>query len=228
LGYHDVVLADLPALFWPLNETSGAVANDISGNGRHGTIAGMGYNRPSFMAGDPGPGLRSIYPNNPTQVTRAHESWMNSDSITYEVWGKPDATSTVGGGNVVFGMDDQLRSTWGYSPESNNGNYQGVITTDIRNQLNQGGQHSGTPGSCPPGVGSHIVLSYDAVTDLLRLYRNGVQRHQWSFADGIRNGTATLQLGGANWGWDWMKFAVYTYALPADRVLAHYNVGMGL
>jgi hypothetical protein len=36
----DAILTDNPVLYYPLNEPSGVVANDWSGNGRHGTIAG--------------------------------------------------------------------------------------------------------------------------------------------------------------------------------------------
>ncbi|MGC9238014.1 MAG: hypothetical protein ACP5GF_14190, partial [Thiomonas sp.] len=36
--YADIVLSDSPVAYWPLNETSGTTAHDLSGNGLNGTI----------------------------------------------------------------------------------------------------------------------------------------------------------------------------------------------
>lgn len=46
----DLIKADAPNLFWPMQETSGAVANDASGNGRHGTNSGCVVAQPGFGA----------------------------------------------------------------------------------------------------------------------------------------------------------------------------------
>lgn len=38
---HDLILADSPVAYWPLNETSGTTATDLSGNGKHGTYSNV-------------------------------------------------------------------------------------------------------------------------------------------------------------------------------------------
>jgi Concanavalin A-like lectin/glucanases superfamily len=47
-GYSSAVLADSPAGYWPLNESSGTTAFDLSGNGNNGTYSG------SFTVGNAG------------------------------------------------------------------------------------------------------------------------------------------------------------------------------
>src|SRR5262249_18064557 len=51
-SYSSIVIAEGPLFYWRFGETSGATANDSSGNGRAGTITSLGaYNQPSLLAG---------------------------------------------------------------------------------------------------------------------------------------------------------------------------------
>jgi hypothetical protein len=40
MSYQSIILADNPVAYWPLDETSGTVAHDLSGNGYNGTYEG--------------------------------------------------------------------------------------------------------------------------------------------------------------------------------------------
>lgn len=46
----DLIKADSPNLFWPMQETSGSTVNDVSGNARHGTNSGCVVAQPGFGA----------------------------------------------------------------------------------------------------------------------------------------------------------------------------------
>src|SRR5690348_11198194 len=53
MTYASVILADNPTVYYPLNETSGTVAHDSSGNGYNGTLAGsITYNQAGPIVGD--------------------------------------------------------------------------------------------------------------------------------------------------------------------------------
>lgn len=71
-------LADSPLGLWPLQETSGSVAADESGNGRDGTYTGGTLG----AAAIDGVGLSSYTTG---RVTIAYGSWMNTDSWTCEI-----------------------------------------------------------------------------------------------------------------------------------------------
>ena len=53
--YFAKVLSTRPTAYWPLSETSGAVANDISGNGYHGAYTGVDLAQPGIGDGRTAP-----------------------------------------------------------------------------------------------------------------------------------------------------------------------------
>lgn len=78
--YANAVLADNPLVYLPLNETSGSVATDISGNGRDGTYANVVLEQYSVVSGSLG---RSIRTDNTTgSITIAHAAWMDTAELT--------------------------------------------------------------------------------------------------------------------------------------------------
>jgi hypothetical protein len=92
--YQSEVLADSPAFYWELAETSGSTAADSSGNGHAGTHT----NSPtvgSSLLGD-GSGASRSYNGSNQYTTVAYGSWMNIANPTCEVRIKPDASALTG------------------------------------------------------------------------------------------------------------------------------------
>ncbi len=89
-SYADLVLESSPLLYWRLDETAGATAEDASGNGRDGTYV----NTPT-LGQDPliqdGKAVL-LDPAQNEEVTRAKEAWMQTmvdGDWSVEMWVKP-------------------------------------------------------------------------------------------------------------------------------------------
>ena len=98
-AYSTAVLADHPVAFYPLNETSGAVAHDASGNAHDGTYSNATLNQPGGVFGDvSGSGAASFAGTG--SVTLPSSSDLSiTGNITLEAWVKTTATglSLIGG-----------------------------------------------------------------------------------------------------------------------------------
>jgi hypothetical protein len=223
--YSAEVLADSPYLYWRLGEPSGSVANDSSGNGRHGTIAGA----PTFgvdgaLVGDSNDAM-GFGGTNET-ITFADTNDLVSFSI--EAWVK-----TLVSGEMIIASRYPSASTdqhFYFYKQSNN-----RIGAILRTPL--GGTFM-TPGTADApalndGNWHHVVVTLvnGGGTGNCKLYCDG---ELVSIND--RTGSFTLTnvpfiVGGrdsdalSRWNGSLDEIAYYNSALSPKRVVQHYDAG---
>jgi hypothetical protein len=232
-SYYTEVMADGPAGYWRMNDTTGTVMTDASGHDRHGTYV----NSPSLDQGgllvhsgddDPAISLDNPDPDGPGPAQHClvdHAAWMPdaTDPFTVELLFRlvafPPGTRTliyrpsylmvgVGGTDVAGETEYSLFFDFGTSG----------VTTAV--------------GGITPGV-RHVVATWTGMaadTGAWSLYLDGAQVAVDTTTDTQTTSTADLEigfcsdLGGVN------RFegvidevAVYDRALSAARVAAHYD-----
>ncbi len=219
-NYGASVYADNPRIFWRLGESSGTTAVDVSGGKSNGTIVnGPTMGRPGAIDN---PNTAMQFNNGvENQYVTSNDSFVNPTTYSTEAWFK---TTTNRGGKIVgFGctfnspsncydrhvyMQDDGKLVFGTYTGQNN-----TITT--ANSYNNGAWH-------------HVVATQSSAG--MKLYVDGAEvgTNPQTSAEGY---TGYWHVGGDNtWGsttpWfngDIDEVAVYTYALSAGRVQAHYQ-----
>lgn len=78
--YANAVLSDGPLVYLPLNETSGSLAEDISGNGRDGNYANVIFEQYGLISNSGGSSVR--VDNSDASVTVPYGGWMNTGELT--------------------------------------------------------------------------------------------------------------------------------------------------
>jgi hypothetical protein len=220
LSYDSTILADSPVLFWKLNETSGTVATDASGNSYNGTYTGS-YTQAVTGIGDGETGVNFTGGgiNGP-----AGNPNLGAGNMSVELWFN---ASTLGSYAALWdsGTSNSARA---YSIQVNGGSSTGVWLA------------FGKPG----GGGAQVALSSGITTTNLYhivatstgstaiIYLNGASVLTTSAAGvfGVANlgadscalfqnpsGGAAIPQGMA------AKFAIYNTVLTPTQVTAHYN-----
>lgn len=216
LSYLDTVLADSPYLLWKMDETSGTAAADSSGNSRPGT-----YN------GTPALSNASGYPDG--------TSAPYFDQVGAGDWVQSNANANSGGGTFSaecwFIKDDHLGGQTGdinspigdLASVSNGllGRYNGDTTT-LTVYVANGSSYSTITCTTAEDTLYHFVITSNGST--VKLYLNGSEVN-----------SASISAAGFNLPWragrseDGRHFkgsvgwvALYTTALSAARVAAHY------
>src|SRR5262249_38327872 len=93
-SYSSIVIAEGPLFYWRFGETSGATANDSSGNGRAGTITSLGaYNQPSLLAGAT-ENTAFSFNGSSSRVEIADASWMDVSVASWEAWVQTTPTAS--------------------------------------------------------------------------------------------------------------------------------------
>lgn len=219
-GYRDEVLADNPAGYWRLGESSGAEAADSSGRGRTGTyIGGVTLNTPSPVAG--GDGAASF--DGSTAQVRIPLPFTQATNVTLESWVNLPDTRRKGAFVKIGGDPDGYALGVGAAGNFDNpgnrliGLYEGIRWIDSGVDIGTGWHHvalvidaSGTAsffldgtqvatstGLVPlaPSTGG-TVGGYVAFTTYVRYFNGGVD-----------------------------EAAVYPQALSPARIAAHYRAG---
>ena len=152
----DVILSQQPAGYWRFGETSGTVAQDASGNGRHGTYVGtvqLGVQGGDGSSSDaavglPGSGHVHI-PGFPVTQSFTVVLWVRSNTATW----------------ASHGWLATARSPNGFLMSSNAG------TRNVSSVL--GGTYLGTATPDDLTRWNQLAISYDAGTNLIRTYLNG-------------------------------------------------------
>ncbi len=224
--YGQSVVADDPDFFWRLGEATGPTAADASGENEPGTYGtGVTYGQPGAVAGTTdtavtldgtGNGLVSAQSQQPSPTTFSVEAWFNT-------------TSTQGGKLIGFGTNATGDSS-GYDKHvylTNDGHVIFGVYTGATNIVT-------SPGTYRDGHWHHVVATQDGAG--MKLYLDGaLVGSDPQTANQSYNGY--WRVGGDNLnGWPSQpasedlagtvdEVAVYTGALSADRVLAHYQAG---
>jgi hypothetical protein len=111
-NYDSVILADGPVAFWPLNETVGATANDLTGHGHHGIIsAGCSLGQPGIGDGETSIGFDGAAGH--VGVGAAASLQPNVGPWSAECWFKTRATGSQTGAVLSMGG--------GYQPHAGTG-----------------------------------------------------------------------------------------------------------
>lgn len=214
MAYSDEVLADGPIAYLRLNEVSGTVAADSSGNDNVGTYVGaptMGVT--GLIATDTDTAIQTA---GNQQITLPYT--LPTNTFTLELWWK----WTVNGTATALWRDHTAASGTGFAL----GVSQGGVSMRIA-----GTDHTVTATNYCDGIRHHFVLTYDGAT--ATFYIDGVQVDQWAKSSATRpatplhiayNGTNNNQYQSGVYD----EVAVYGAALSASRIATHYTVAGSL
>lgn len=226
MGYREVVLADNPAAYWRLGESSGTAAADAASGSAH----------PGVYAGSPTLGVAGLIvdPNTAAyfdgvddKVTVAGGAWTTSNELTWEAWIKLDTLTpeTIIGGQWGAATADQR--------------FLAMVTTDGRARFptrDPGGtfqELTSAAGLIAAGARCHVVMAYNFPGQTKRMYVNGVLVGSATIGTGLKTSSAASLViaGQAGAAPPALKgtvdeVAFYTHELSAARVLAHYNEGL--
>ncbi|MEX2185792.1 MAG: right-handed parallel beta-helix repeat-containing protein [Pirellulales bacterium] len=210
----DSVLADGPAVYYRLNETTGTTANDSSSSGLHGTYTGgVTLGVTGATPGDP-VNLGAQFDGLNDFVGVPVSPALNTAAMTIEAWINPDATITT---YSTLAMKSTSNS-WndGYGMYWNAGKLRFFI-----NQYNGGFVEA----SVATGAWSHVAGTYDGAT--IKLYVNGNLAASAAYSTPINSSAQPLQIGRGQGGYFWKgridEFSVYGTALAAGQIATHYS-----
>ncbi|MDK2973696.1 MAG: hypothetical protein PWP08_67 [Methanofollis sp.] len=207
-GYITVVNPTVVAGIWPMDEGTGSIVHDTSGNGNNGTITGATWISCSdrgYLVFD-GTGDTVTIPNS--------ETLSFTDAVSFEAWAYPTSHTTA---KVVekrdwdgHGIDLDVWRGW-----------QGGVTTTTSSK---------TPldwGEGPPDLNRwyYIALTYDGAN--LRLYVDGEEKSSVPLTGALKTNTAPIFIGSDKNTQKWFNgsianVAVYGSALSPEEVRAHY------
>lgn len=213
--YWQKVLATRPTSIvgaWALNETSGTVATDASGNGNHGTYSGVllngaihpdGLSAPRWDGVNDAVTIPSSSNLNPTQITIC--AWVQADDTGYwrGIVSKTDAATWGTGYGLFFSSDQSLT---------------GFV----------GSYGSGLSATFAINDWVHLCYTRDSTTQTL--YQNGSIISS-AAAAGVSVATDDLyiglQSGGRYWWGAIARVAIWNEALSASEIsdLATINSG---
>ena len=254
-GVAGALLSDLPLAYYRLNEPGPIVPVVATNSGSLGTAGDGTYfpgglhQVPGALAGDSdtAAGYTAIDANSqdgcvPTIVP--YNAALNPNgSFTVETWLKPNVQGNLGnaqaplnnqyndGSGNRFGWDFFQRAAATQTPDGNGPGYSfrmfnGTAGSGAKLFNITGGQYA-------VGAWSHLVAVYDASVPSATLYLNGVQVAQSTTPNGAYapNPTSPFSIGGYPDGsqnpfiGSMDEVAIYTSALNAGQVLAHYQNG---
>lgn len=213
--------------YWPLSETSGTVAYDLSGNGNNGTYNG-GYTQGETLAPS-GFGTTGVHFNGSSGYVSVPDPFSGG-AFTLEIWGQADAIPGAGywmdlfslgttGGSGGVGM--QISSASGGSTNGFTGVFpdvegfaSGYILTDTTNL-------------------HHYVFTYDGGTTA-RMYVDGTQTSDSPITVGTPHSyTSPGAIGyrfmsgyASYWEGVLAHAAAYNVVLTAAQVNAHYEAAI--
>ncbi len=218
-AYSNAVLSDGPSGYWRLGETSGTTANDAAGlnpgSYKNGALLGQASLLPADSAN------RSVrfdgtndYVNIPSS-----SSLSPTAKVSVEAWIKPNALPTTGNFASVASKAEA------YSLQFNGPKLEfTIMQSKVRRRL------QAPAGAIAVGQAYHVLGTYDGTTQ--RLYVNGTEVASAPLAGAITANSQGLNIASWNSGSEPFNgtiddVAVYTGALSAARVSAHYQAALG-
>jgi hypothetical protein len=220
-AYSDLIVAETGlASYWRLGESSGTTATAAFG-ATNGTYSGTGvtYGQPGLLPSDPSATSVLFDDTVPGSCSFGDVyDFSNTANYTVEVWVKPDGLEAD---SYIWTKGGEATGGWLLQ------NADPVLVT---RRVDSGGVDDGA--FITSGLSAdvhHVVFTYDGTT--LLLYVDGVQVDDVGSTRNLPNSTDQLRLGvasGGGSGFDgWFQdAAIYTAALDAATVLAHYTAGI--
>jgi concanavalin A-like lectin/glucanase superfamily protein len=222
--YANAVLADSPVGFWRLNETSGTAATDL-GSGAHNGTYQNGVSLNSSGPLQDAAGAASFDGSDDYVDLGDNYGFSGTASFSVEFWVKRMRSSTNWDQIVTKQKSTSVRSGWeielagpGYGPDGSVWFQRWVSDAPSPTSA----QSSGV---LTIGRWNHVVGTYDGTT--LKIYINGVLDGSGTDSRSMSAITQPLRFGTSGVGYELQgglaDVAIYTYALSASQVLAHYN-----
>jgi len=219
-SYSALVLADEPALYWRMNEASGATTfiNSVAS----GTYAGTKVGTPSGVSAS-GAVLDGAYWdfNGTTDyITSSYTPYASGTSRTFEAWVNRDTSNTE---DVIFGSSSATNSPRLAFPTGT-----GTMLFKPNGATGSGVTFTAS-GIGSTGSWKHIALVFEDSTNTANLYLNGAQVASGTTADQFHATPGNFQVGRsatANFSYFDGKIAevaVYQTALSAIEIADHYN-----
>ena len=221
LKYVETVLQDKPVAFWQLNETSGTVAADSSGNGINATIeTGVTIGEPGIPAG--GGSFLFNGSSGYLSVPQATQLALSSQG-TVEVWAKPTS----------LGVDQDFIGIGTTANYTNNG-YRCRINSSNQADLIYASADQLSGGSVSANEWAQFVFTFTE-SGASQIFINGALvasgGADYSYSAGspvgggigvdINDGTLIEYFNGYL-----SNISVYNTVLSASRIQAHYNAGI--
>lgn len=207
MSYSNEVLADNPAAYWKLDESSGT-ATDTSGHGITGTYSARTVlNNPPLI----GSGASIQIPAAFIGMTSAGVD-LTSGDWAMEVWVKPTTLQ-------LANMLGASTGGYGLSMRDASGNW-GVSISAVDDATN-------ASTAIQLNVVNHLVAEFVDSSNTLTYYRNGVALNSPVYATAPTAGRATVDangIGGTSFAYlGYMdELALYKHTLGATRVSVHY------
>jgi len=224
LTYQAEVLADSPYLYWRLGEASGTTAEDATANNRDGTIAGsptMGASGALREDSNTAFDLDAVDDHVNSNVV------VNTATVTVEVWFYYSGTVPSADARVA-----------GFVDAPADGTHEKELYIDTAGKLrfyvyDGGPRYTSVPATSLSTGWNHLVGTADGTT--ARAYVNGVEVGSMAAGDTFtgyvnnnvfvgRDSTGSVVFARLAGKRD--EFAVYTSALTAARIGAHYTAGI--
>jgi hypothetical protein len=212
--YRDAVLADVPEVYWRLDEVAGATAVDSSGNGNDGTHA----NTPTLnVAGALVETNAAVTYNGTNEYTYVNGASDFDDVFTLEAWIKLTAIGSI---STIWSGSGTNQPTFFVAAN-------GRITLA---KIGVDGIAQATA-AITAGVWTHAVATKNGSS--VHLYKNGVDvtgvvSNQTIVTGGADDMYLAAASGAAaDFAGSIDEAAIYSRALSAERVLFHYERGSG-
>jgi len=227
------VLADNPAGYWRLGETSGTVATNSgwvagTGNGQfiNGVVNGVPGPRPPAFNGFESGNLAARFNGSSAKVEVPYTSDLNpSAAFTVEAWVKPASASSATG-TPVSSMNVSGSSRYGYALYQNYSDAPNQWEFKLGNNLGYiASAHGGTPDT---NNWQYLAGVYDGTTAWL--YVNGALVASSTLSSTFTPNTSQkLDIGGRsdgsyNFAGDVDEVSVIAHALSANEIATRYQV----
>ena len=214
-SYDDEVIADSPSGYWKLNETSGTIAKDYSGNGYNGTYSGTYTLGASELLTGSGSSTMMNLSNGNGQVTIGNTAALNLDSnFTIEFWVNLSTSNPAYSGVInKLGSSGWLIQADQLSP---------ATATRVRNDTSgYYNQYEFAP-TIFTGSTHYVVIAFNNGTGTAYIDTTpNAFTYTASTGLGVNGGnTANIVIGGSIGTYG--NFAYYNGALSPARIAAHY------
>lgn len=227
MTYASAVLADAPAVFWEMQETSGTVVTDTSGNARHSVY----QNAPTLGAASLVPNdaaLKSVnFDGSVDSANWSDTTTTRASTWTVSGWVKPNSASYSEG------------QFWGSNYDSNNVNMSLRVNGSKFIAAFFGGGVGGAwheaiaSSNFASGTVYHVAITYDGTT--LRLYVNSVLDASLTIAGASFTGSTIANFyvaqkwdAGARTAMNASHVAIWTSALSGGQIATHFAAGGGV
>ena len=220
------VLADQPQAYYRLNEASGTTVLDISGRNYPGLISGtVTYAQPGALAISPDTCM--TFNGSLGSISFPVTLFPNPNAFSIEFWlNFPNNTSLANFPRLVA-QDDAQNNLKGFDiglfPSGTHGAFFNLAVNGVWKQV-----ASSTVFSIATWY--HMVFVFNGTNSYI--YTNGVQAASLATSGLLTPSANSIELADmpgsslSPWVGSLDEVAIYSYALPAARVLAHYNAGI--